>query len=78
VPPPAQGWCKMLEVDNALRFREYPSRFLAVFAALDSINPNAMAVQIYLLSTPSPVVASIAFIVGDFAAACWSLISIRE
>jgi len=40
-----------------------------VFAALDSINPNAMAVQIYLLSTPSPVVRSIAFIVGDFAAA---------
>ena len=42
---------------------------LAVFAALDSINPNAMAVQIYLLSTPSPVVRSIAFILGDFAAA---------
>lgn len=42
---------------------------LAVIAAVDSINPNAMAVQIYLLiSTPKPVVRSIAFILGDFAA----------
>lgn len=42
---------------------------LAAIALIDSINPNAMAVQIYLLSTPKPVVRSIAFILGDFTAA---------
>jgi cytochrome c biogenesis protein CcdA len=42
---------------------------LAAIAALDSINPNAMAVQLYLLSTPKPVARSIAFILGDFFAA---------
>jgi cytochrome c biogenesis protein CcdA len=42
---------------------------LALIALIDSINPNAMAVQVYLLSTPKPVVRSIAFILGDFAAA---------
>jgi hypothetical protein len=36
---------------------------------IDSINPNAMAVQVYLLSTPKPVARSIAFILGDFVAA---------
>ena len=41
---------------------------LALIALIDSINPNAMAVQVYLLSTPKPVVRSIAFILGDFAA----------
>lgn len=43
-------------------------RSLALIALIDSINPNAMAVQVYLLSTPKPVVRSIAFILGDFAA----------
>lgn len=42
---------------------------LAAIAIIDSINPNAMAVQIYLLSTPKPVVRSITFILGDFTAA---------
>jgi cytochrome c biogenesis protein CcdA len=42
---------------------------LAAIALLDSINPNAMAVQIYLLSTPRPIPRSIAFIFGDFLAA---------
>lgn len=42
---------------------------LAAIALLDSINPNAMAVQIYLLSTPKPIPRSIAFIFGDFLAA---------
>ncbi|MDP8935794.1 MAG: GAP family protein, partial [Cyanobacteriota bacterium] len=43
-------------------------RSLALIALIDSINPNAMAVQVYLLSTPKPVVRSIAFILGDFSA----------
>ncbi|BAU13654.1 hypothetical protein LEP3755_41940 [Leptolyngbya sp. NIES-3755] len=42
---------------------------LAAIALLDSINPNAMTVQIYLLSTPKPIPRSIAFIFGDFLAA---------
>jgi len=37
---------------------------LAAIAALDSITRNAMAVQLYLLSTPKPVARSI--ILGDF------------
>ena len=42
---------------------------IAAIALLDSINPNAMAVQIYLLSTPKPIARSVAFILGDFCAA---------
>lgn len=42
---------------------------LAAIALVDSINPNAMAVQIYLLTTPKPTARSIAFIFGDFLAA---------
>lgn len=42
---------------------------IAAIALLDSINPNAMAVQIYLLSIPKPIPRSIAFIFGDFLAA---------
>lgn len=42
---------------------------IAAIALLDSINPNAMAVQIYLLTTPKPIPRSIAFIFGDFLAA---------
>lgn len=41
---------------------------IVVFALIDSINPNALAVQIYLLSTPKPIKRSLAFIVGDFLA----------
>lgn len=41
---------------------------IGAIALIDSINPNAMAVQIYLLSTPKPVARAIAFIAGDFAA----------
>lgn len=42
---------------------------VVAIAAIDSINPNAMAMQVYLLSTPKPVARSIAFILGDFTAA---------
>jgi cytochrome c biogenesis protein CcdA len=42
---------------------------IALIALIDSINPNAVAVQVYLLSTPQPVVRSLAFILGDFTAA---------
>ncbi|BDA70528.1 hypothetical protein PM8797T_06270 [Calothrix sp. PCC 7716] len=41
---------------------------IATIALVDSINPNAMAVQIYLLSTPKPVARAITFIAGDFTA----------
>jgi cytochrome c biogenesis protein CcdA len=41
---------------------------LVAIAALDSLNPTAVALQIYLLSTPKPVVRSIAFILGVFLA----------
>lgn len=41
---------------------------IATIALVDSINPNAMAMQIYLLSTPKPVTRAIAFIAGDFTA----------
>jgi cytochrome c biogenesis protein CcdA len=41
---------------------------IATIALVDSINPNAMAVQIYLLGTPKPVARAIAFIAGDFTA----------
>jgi cytochrome c biogenesis protein CcdA len=42
---------------------------IALIALIDSINPNAVAVQVYLLSTPKPVMRSLAFILGDFTAA---------
>lgn len=35
-------------------------------AALDSLNPTAIALQIYLLSTPKPIGRSISFILGVF------------
>jgi cytochrome c biogenesis protein CcdA len=41
---------------------------LVAIAALDSLNPTAIALQIYLLSTPKPISRSIAFIVGVFLA----------
>ncbi|RUS97584.1 hypothetical protein DSM106972_083210 [Dulcicalothrix desertica PCC 7102] len=41
---------------------------IATIALVDSINPNAMAVHIYLLSTPKPVARALAFIAGDFTA----------
>jgi uncharacterized membrane protein len=41
---------------------------LVAIAALDSLNPTAITLQIYLLSTPKPVVRSIAFIFGVFLA----------
>lgn len=41
---------------------------LVAIAALDSLNPTATALQIYLLSTPKPIARSIAFIVGVFSA----------
>jgi cytochrome c biogenesis protein CcdA len=41
---------------------------LVVIAALDSLNPTAIALQIYLLSTPKPIGRSISFIVGVFLA----------
>jgi uncharacterized membrane protein len=37
---------------------------LVAIAALDSLNPTAVALQIYLLSTPQPVARSISFILG--------------
>jgi cytochrome c biogenesis protein CcdA len=40
--------------------------YLVTVALIDSINPNAIAVQIYLLSTPKPIKRSLSFIVGDF------------
>jgi cytochrome c biogenesis protein CcdA len=41
---------------------------LVAIAALDSLNPTAIALQIYLLSTPKPIARSIAFIAGVFLA----------
>ncbi|RUT05935.1 hypothetical protein DSM106972_031410 [Dulcicalothrix desertica PCC 7102] len=41
---------------------------IATIALVDSINLNAMAVQIYLLGTPKPVARAITFIAGDFTA----------
>jgi cytochrome c biogenesis protein CcdA len=41
---------------------------LVAIAALDSLNPTAIALQIYLLSTPRPIARSISFIVGVFLA----------
>lgn len=39
---------------------------LVAIAALDSLNPTGIALQIYLLSTPKPIARSIAFILGVF------------
>ena len=41
---------------------------LVAIAALDSLNPTAVALQIYLLSIPKPIPRSIAFIAGVFLA----------
>jgi cytochrome c biogenesis protein CcdA len=41
---------------------------LVAIAALDSLNPTAIALQIYLLSTPKPIPRSISFMVGVFLA----------
>ena len=37
-------------------------------AALDSLNPSAIALQVYLLGTPKPIPRSIAFVIGIFSA----------
>lgn len=42
--------------------------YLVAIAAIDSLNPTATAFQVYLLTTPKPVVRSIAFIAGIFLA----------
>lgn len=42
--------------------------YLVAIAAIDSLNPTATALQVYLLTTPKPVVRSIAFITGIFLA----------
>jgi cytochrome c biogenesis protein CcdA len=39
---------------------------LVAVAALDSLNPTAIALQVYLLSTPKPIARSITFILGVF------------
>jgi cytochrome c biogenesis protein CcdA len=41
---------------------------LVAIAAVDSLNPTAVALQIYLLSTARPVARSISFILGVFLA----------
>jgi cytochrome c biogenesis protein CcdA len=41
---------------------------LVAIAALDSLNPTAVSLQIYLLSTPKPIARSISFILGVFLA----------
>jgi hypothetical protein len=43
---------------------------LVAIAALDSLNPTAITLQIYLLSTPQPIGRSIAFILGVFLTYC--------
>lgn len=42
--------------------------YLVVIASLDSLNPTATAIQVYLLTTPKPVGRSITFITGIFLA----------
>jgi cytochrome c biogenesis protein CcdA len=42
--------------------------YIMAIALIDSANPNAVAVQIYLLSTPKPIKRSLSFIAGDFLA----------
>jgi cytochrome c biogenesis protein CcdA len=39
---------------------------LVAVAALDSLNPTAISLQIYLLSTPKPITRSVTFILGVF------------
>lgn len=41
---------------------------LVALAALDSLNPTATAIQVYLLSTPKPIVRCVLFILGVFLA----------
>ena len=41
---------------------------LMAIAALDSLNPSAIALQVYLLGTPKPIPRSIAFVIGIFIA----------
>ena len=41
---------------------------LIAIAALDSLNPSAIALQVYLLGTPKPIPRSIAFVIGIFFA----------
>ncbi|NJK51759.1 MAG: hypothetical protein HC936_01355 [Leptolyngbyaceae cyanobacterium SU_3_3] len=42
--------------------------YLVAIAAVDSLNPTATALQVYLLTTPKPVGRSISFITGIFVA----------
>ena len=42
--------------------------YIVAIAAVDSLNPTATALQIYLLTTPKPVGRSIALISGIFVA----------
>jgi cytochrome c biogenesis protein CcdA len=42
--------------------------FLTAIALLDSLNPTAISLQIFLLSRPNPIPLTIAFIVGVFLA----------
>ncbi|NJR52717.1 MAG: hypothetical protein HC780_27270 [Leptolyngbyaceae cyanobacterium CSU_1_3] len=42
--------------------------YLVAIAAIDSLNPTATAIQVYLLTTPKPVGRAIAFITGIFLA----------
>lgn len=42
--------------------------YLVAIAAIDSLNPTATALQVYLLTTPKPIGRSIAFITGIFVA----------
>ncbi|MEH2237703.1 GAP family protein [Nostoc sp.] len=39
---------------------------LAAISVIGSINPNGFAVQIYLLSTPKPVIRALAFTLGEY------------
>ena len=41
---------------------------LIAIAALDSLNPSAIALQVYLLGTPKPIPRSIALVIGIFSA----------
>jgi cytochrome c biogenesis protein CcdA len=54
---------------------------LVAVAALDSLNPTAISLQIYLLSTPKPIDRSIAFILGVFltywAAGLFAILGLR-
>lgn len=42
--------------------------YLVAIAAIDSLNPTATAIQVYLLTTPKPIVRSLTFITGIFLA----------